>query len=332
MAVETRRPDCRNERGVALVVALLALGVIAALAAMLANEFVIALRRSQNQLVGEQAWEYLLGAEELASVVLERDTNSSRDHLGELWAQGVQAYEIEDGWLTGQLEDLQGRFNLALLSRSATAGEPQPAVPASENERRFMRLLQAVGGADVDEARARALTEAVIDWIDPDMEETGFGGAEDSLYGRREPALRAANRVPASVSELRAVEGVDAPLFAALAPELSVWPAAGVAINVNTARPALLRSLAGVSLQPLPEPRLAELLAARSEAGFKDLQEFADNPAWDGEPPTLGLGEQSDYFLLRAEVEYRGLRWRMESVLARRNGSVRAIARSLGAL
>ena len=104
-----------RQRGVALVVALLAVGVVVTLSAALTSEFVLTLRRAENQLQSEQAWRYLLGAEELATLLVGFDEDPEKDHPGEAWALGVQAYEIEGGWLAASLADLQGRFNLASL-------------------------------------------------------------------------------------------------------------------------------------------------------------------------------------------------------------------------
>lgn len=325
-------PAVEASRGVALVVALLVLAVLAALATMSANEFMLSLRRSQNVLRSEQAWEYLLGAEQLAVLLMEADPDPSVDHLGEIWAQGMQAYQIEGGWLRGSIEDLQGRFNVNLLVRARVENELPPAVPSTENERRFVRLLRAVGGDEVDEHLAQALTEAVIDWIDADIEETGFGGAEDSSYGNREPPFRPANRPVVSLSELRLLPDMTSTLYEHLAPHLSAWPQQGAAINVNTATEAVLSSLGGRGLTPLDASALDNLIAARGEEGWSDLNEFTQLPLWPEPPPADELSVRSDWFLLHTEVEFEDFFWRLESVLERRGNEVHIVARSLGGL
>ena len=322
----------RSHRGVALVIALLVLGVISGLATLLANEFALTLRRSQNLLRSEQAWEYLLGAEQLAALLIASDTEPERDHLGETWAEGMQAYPIDDGWLRGEFEDLQGRFNINVLKRQVAEDKVAPPVPNTEYERRFMRLLLAVGGGDVDESMARGLTESLLDWLDEDIEETGFGGAEDNAYSKRGPPYRPTNGPALSVSELRLLEGMTPELYKALAPHVTTWPVAGAGININTATPPVLAALAPGGLTPLAEGAVNGLLEARGEEGYEDLATFRDLPAWQEEAPTEGLEVRSDWFLLRTEVEYQGLFWQMQSVLGRRGTDIRVMARALGEL
>lgn len=321
-----------RQTGVALVVALLVLGVIAAVATVLAHEFALTLRRSQNVLRSEQAWEYLLGAEQLAALMIAGDEEPARDHFGELWAQGMQAYPIDGGWLRGGLEDLQGRFNINQLRRSAPAEGLPPPVPATEAERRFMRLILAVGGEEADENIARATTEALIDWLDADIEETGFGGAEDNAYGDLEPPYRPANRPAQSTSELRLLADMSPELFNALESHVSAWPPGGSAINVNTATRPVLASLAPEGLQPLDVQSVDQLAEAQVNEGFNDVAGFAEAPAWGGELPVDGLDIKTEWFLLRTEVEFEGLFWQMQSVLSREDGRVRVMARSIGEL
>jgi general secretion pathway protein K len=338
----TVRRSIRHQRGVVLVIALLVLGVVAGLATMLGNEFMLSLRRSENQLRSEQAWQYLLAAEELAALLLENDRDLERDHLGEIWAQEMPPYQIDGGWLRGRIEDLQGRFNVNSLRRNPPEQGLPPPVPASENEKRFVRLLQFAGGEAVDLGRAQALTEAIIDWIDTDREETGFGGAEDGFYGSREPGFRPANQPLRSLSELRLLPDMEPELYQLLRRQLSIWPDNGAPINVNTAGPALLAALAVAPPGALGEVDVQALLEARGDAeglpepdpskGFENTDAFVGDPAWPEPPPPDNLAVASNWFLLTTEVEYQGLYWQMESVLERVEGQVRVRARALGGL
>ena len=303
-----------RETGVALVVALLAVGVIVSLSAALASEFILTLRRAENQIQSEQAWQYLVGAEELARLLVGFDEDPERDHPGEAWALGVQAYEIEGGWLAANLSDLQGRFNLSSLYRPQANENIPKAVPANENERRFIRLLLAVSEGDIDESSAIAITEAVIDWMDADSNETGFGGAEDSFYAGGDPAYRAANREMQSVSELRLVNGITKELYAALAPHVSILPGGTQALNIHTATNAVLRSLAPGTLQPLPEGALEVLEFTREEGAFPSLEEFRKNAVWEKPLEAELLGERSDFYQLQVEVEYRDRKWLIKNL------------------
>ena len=112
----------RPQRGAALIIAMLVFALSATLLVALQREFSLALQRGTNQLFSEQAWAYLIGAEELAKLALQADhlldarSATAADHLGELWAQPATPYPLDaGGWMTGQLTDLQGRINLNML-------------------------------------------------------------------------------------------------------------------------------------------------------------------------------------------------------------------------
>ena len=121
------RPEpYRSQRGAALIIAMLVFALSATLLVALQREFSLALQRGTHQLFSEQAWAYLIGAEELAKLALQTDTlldarsATAADHLGELWAQPATPYPLAaGGWMTGQLTDLQGRINLNMLVKAS---------------------------------------------------------------------------------------------------------------------------------------------------------------------------------------------------------------------
>ena len=132
----------RSQRGAALIIAMLVFALSATLLVALQREFSLALQRGTNQLFSEQAWAYLIGAEELAKLALQADhlldarSATAADHLGELWAQPATPYPLDaGGWMTGQLTDLQGRINLNMLvSDPATQNPPSGGEGVSDGE------------------------------------------------------------------------------------------------------------------------------------------------------------------------------------------------------
>lgn len=121
----------RSQRGAALIIAMLVFALSATLLVALQREFSLALQRGTNQLFSEQAWAYLIGAEELAKLALQADnlldarSATAADHLGELWAQPATPYPLDaGGWMTGQLTDLQGRINLNMLVSTSSTQNP----------------------------------------------------------------------------------------------------------------------------------------------------------------------------------------------------------------
>jgi general secretion pathway protein K len=329
-----RRPQS-GERGVALVIALLVFAISAALLVAMQRDFDLNYRRGANSFIAQQSWSYLRGAEELAALALQLDHDADlsretpRDDLTEVWAQPSAPYPLDEGgWLYGNLEDLQGRFNLNSLAAQPGDGEgPKRYSPAQQL---FIRLLQALEGLEMDQFQAMAIADSVADWIDADNEPR-LNGAEDSFYVGQQPAYRAANRTLVSPSELRAVANVTPELYLALRPLVSVWPEEPAAINIHTAPLPVLRALnVDDNLEPLPETDAQALLQQRQEAGFSGIEEFLSQPMYAG-AATGGLssllGESSKFFLLASRVEIADREQRLYSVLRREAREVDVLQR-----
>lgn len=303
----------KSQRGVALITAVLITAVIAMAAVAMAAQQKLDVRRTANMIDGGRAYVFALGVESWVQQVLMRDRRDNQiDDLSEPWAKRLPAITVEGAVIGGRLDDLQGRFNLNNL-----VDQNKPSLPDVE---RFQRLLAAVA---VDPN----LTNAIVDWIDPDAE-TGFPeGAEDAEYLRATPAYRAANRPMASASELLLVRGVTADIYQKLAPLVTALPTR-TAININTAPPAVLMSLGlGVT-----EADAEALIEARQKEPFLNVQTFLQHPALAGRKvPQEGLSVSSDYFLLDAAAQFGRGHARLYSVLFRgNNNSVQVMARGQG--
>ena len=334
---DRRRPT--KQRGAALVLAMLVFALCASIIVAMKGEFTRLYQRSANIFLGEQAYAYLRGAEELAGLALLADYDQDKgrevpsDDLQEIWAQPAAPYPLDEGgWLRGSLQDLQGRFNLnSLLGRGNEEGRLTPA------QAQFVRLLQALEKPEVSEQEAKMIAAAVADWLDRDQN-PGLDGAEDAFYFSRTPAYRVANQPMSSVSELRAVANMTAEIYRALQPYVTVWPQIATSINVNTAPAMVLRTInSDDDLSPLSEADGESLLRDREESGFADLEAFLANPVFEGKRDKMQgqralIGLQSSYFLLQAEVEVADRNMRLYSVLQRRDGQVAALARASGSL
>ena len=351
-----RRRAFAQQRGAALVVALLIFAVAAALMVGLQRDFTLHAQRTANAFVQEQGWQYLLGAEDLAATALRLDGEQDaareqpRDDLTELWAQEATPYPLDEGgWLAGQLEDLQGRFNLNNLVVSdgaaadgSSSGDRVPAagprfLPA---QRQFIRLLQVLEGTEVgrpllSQQEAIALTEAICDFIDRDNEPRPQG-AEAESYRSLMPAYYPANQTLASVSELRSVKGMTEPVFEALAPLVTVWPGNGSDLNVLTATLPLMRTLAaGDSLEPLSQADGELMIQGREQGDWDSIEALLSLPVFTGQDTAdveALITQHSDWFLLAAQVNIADRELRLYSVLERKQRSISTYYRSLGAL
>jgi len=328
------------QSGAALIVAMLVFALAAALIVGIQREFTLFYQRGANLFVGEQAYAYLLGAEELASLALildydnDKQEGRARDDLGEVWAQESTPYPLEEGgWLIGEVEDLQGRFNL-----NALAGEVQNEegeLRYSPAQRQFIRLLQALEQPVISQSEAAAVTQSIADWIDRNSNPSA-NGAEDDFYLSQTPPYRAANQSMSSVSELRAIANVSPELYRALLPLVTVWPRSGKPINIHTASLPLLRSInADDDFLPLSLADGEALIETRNSEGFLDKEDFLAQPVFAGKPlvnVSTQLGESSSYFLLSAVVEIADREMRLYSVLERQQRKVTSLVRASGSL
>lgn len=219
-----------REQGVALLTILLMVAMATILASSLLMKQQRLVREGSVLLRQNQATQYALAGERFLIELLAADQQSgaNTDHLGELWAKPTPPYPVEDGFVSGQLVEQSGRFNLNNLYHN---GQPDPEALAL-----FGRLLTQVGlSAD--------LADAVLDWQDPDETITGAAGAEDSFYQGQQPSYRAANRPLMSVQELQLVRGFEsAEAFELIQPYVSALPAFAT-VNLNTAQAPLLAAL-----------------------------------------------------------------------------------------
>ncbi len=329
-----------RSRGAALLVAMLVAALVAVIATKVGSHYLLSFRRSSNMLLGDQGYLYLLSAEALAKNVLLADEDREADHLGEAWAQQVEPYVIDGGLLTGQIYDLQARFNLNnLLSNNP----PGPSLPSYTAEQMiFMRLLRTFDEIEVTEQQAREITNAAIDWLDTDSEPFGFSGAEDDYYADLDIPYRAANRAMLSASELRLVQGMTPELYQALLPHIVALPTTSTPININTATVNVLRSLArdssGGELEPLSLAAVQPFLEKREEELKLEPQEFFNAIGIKGKAE---LKKTSNYFLFDGLVKLGDLTLPIQSILNRERGGgqagatknqVSVIRRSLGSL
>ncbi len=312
----------RRQRGVALLIALLAVALAVILIASLLDRGELAYARTRNLLRGEQAIAYSEGLEAYAAQVLMRDLETDRglDTLSDAWAVPLPPQEVPGGRISARMIDRNGCFNLNNLSSDL-----------SDEKRRVWRkrLRNLLVALELDPS----LVGAISDWIDTDADIDPEGGAEDNVYLAQPVPYRAANRVFAHVSELRLVRGISGEVYARLAPEVCTLPP-GTSINLNTASVAVLMSL---------DSRMTAVLAERirqdSQAHWSDVQTALNEAAQQGvelsPADKVDLGVTSSYFLARGEITLDGVPFAFSSLLERvsgaNRGGVHVLARSRGA-
>jgi len=311
----------RHQSGVALVTAVLIVALATALAAHVGFRGYLDQRRTANQFAFDQGFEFAVGGEAWAADVLKRDklTGSPTDDFTEEWASPLPPIPVDGGEVSGQIEDMQGRFNLnsLVIAQDGRLRINEAAVT------RFERLLTSL---DLEKKWARL----IVDWIDSDMEGGFPDGAEDDFYTALTPAYHTPNMPITRTSELLALPGFGAQRFQRLEPFVAALPV-GTRINVCTASPDVLDAL----IEGAEEFTLARdnVLEMRKRGCFPSLQDFGKRlDADQARALNSMVTDHSSFFRAVIRVDIGNTHVTLYSVLYRPDSSnlVRPYQRSLG--
>jgi general secretion pathway protein K len=228
-----------RQRGAALITTLLIVALITITVTSMTSQQQLSMQRAGNRQVQTQLVNLIGAGEKFAMAVLRRDRvegeRNNSDSTEDFWAQSLPPVPVDGATVEGCVIDLQGKFNLNNLVNE------EGVTDAGEFEQ--LKLLLSALAIDTQKA------EAILDWIDPNIDATGAAGAEDDFYTGQSPAYRAANGPMVSPTELLLVSGfrvvdeggIDD--YDTLLPHITTLPY-GTAVNVNTASGAVLSSLA----------------------------------------------------------------------------------------
>ncbi len=226
-----------DERGVALLLALLVLTILTALIL----EFDAEARREYRAAAAFRD-DYKAGmltrsAVQAARAVLLQDllrekmTGQKYDGPTDIWAMPIKNYAIGDGFLTAQIQDETGKLNLNDLASATGSSDVQ-----QKKVNRVKRLFELLRVNPT-------LVDALIDWMDQD-EVPQPSGAESLYYQSLRPPYRCANERLAGLGDLRLIKGFTPEIIERITPYVTVFPQdGGTPMNINTADPIVLQTL-----------------------------------------------------------------------------------------
>jgi len=311
----------KQQQGIALITILVMVALATILAATIAKRQANTAENTAYLMRQNQSLLYAKSAEAFFSELLVDDANNAGavDHLQENWAKPMPAFPVEDGFVSGTLQDESGKFNLNSLVNDEGVPNPQAKLW-------FEKLLLRVGLPE-------KLSEAVIDWQDADDEISGTMGAENSYYQGLPQGYLAANSKFHNVEELKLVRGFEDQKYLQIVDYVSALPASDSKVNVNTA-PAMLLA----SLDPKLDINAVEQALKKRQA---NLEHFSNiNDLWATEPfkqvnsdvqsqvnPLLGV--QSNYFKAKIEVLLSERKRQFSSDLVRKDKTVYVVYRSM---
>ena len=328
-----------RQRGVALIIALILVALATILASKLTFDGFLERRRAIGMLAAEQAVQFGYGAEALAADVLVKDlqNNKSLTTLAGAWAQPTQPLPITPqdnpegepiGTLQGEIEDMQGRFNLNNLAHLTPGPAPangaqgaQGLVQDPKPYEQFKRLLISVN-------LEPKWADIARDWIDAD-DTPGPEGAEDQVYTSQTPPYRTGNWPMMSPTELMNMPGFGADRYRKIAPYVTALPTATAMINICTAPALVLESLsANLSGEYSRSPEV--MASARKTGCFPEMRALTNilGKAASDAPP---FDTKSSYFRLTTRVTLGTTEFTLYSLLMRTGGGkVTPLLRSFG--
>ena len=216
-----------EQRGVALLIVLMLLALMAALAADMTLSFHSQLQRTRQVNHHLQRQYDIELAEKLALASLTQDVkdNDRQTTLQQYWAQ-PQQLQLEDGnTVKWQLRDAQHCFNLNALAKISDDPLASPDFPAQV----FSALLINAG---IDRGNTDEIVQSIADYIDAD-DSPRFHGAEDNFYQSQTPPRHSANQMLFLAGELRQIKGITENIYQRLIPYVCVLPTTELSINLN---------------------------------------------------------------------------------------------------
>ncbi|EKE85213.1 type II secretion system minor pseudopilin GspK [Idiomarina xiamenensis] len=353
-----------KQRGVALVMVLLVVALVASLAVTMSGRLQNQVQRTINLQQAEQSYWYWQSAEALVRQVLlyELDDSDGVVNLAQNWASQTGPYPVAGGEIAGDIKDLQSCFNVNALNIS-------DADVLQQRKTQFKQLLIAL---EFNDYNADVMVDSLVDWLDADDVLSGTYGAETPDYLGMPHPYRAANGNLQHISELRLVRGYTATAYNRLRPYVCAIPGRNeLALNVNTIDAEQPQLLVAISSGNMPLSAAQAFLQQRPDAGYDSIERVMQLPAFvqaanasknnktgsnnnqrrnsggngsnnnnggadggadAGQGATNGLPitVSSEYFELTASVRIADLQTRATSIIQVRDGKAYTLYRAFG--
>ncbi len=294
----------RSQRGIALLMTLVAMSLLTLLVIEFTYDAQVDYRRTAHWLKARRAALLAESGIELASEILRLDARMSTvDALSELWAAPLPPIQSEDGTIFLRISDENARFNLNLLGSGVH----------STNGRRFMEILAQLEFEP-------ELAAALADWLDRNNAVSSDPvGAERDYYQSIGVPYPPRNSALRSFAELALIRGFDTHRLSALRPLCTVLPETQDKINPNTAPAAVLEAL---------DPALRDgvlvgtLLAYREQTPIRNSQMLLELEGWKTAFRSKSKLDKmfrysSSYFRVLSSGEVDGVFQSVEAVLYR---------------
>jgi general secretion pathway protein K len=352
-----------KQQGVALITVLVVVALMSVIVTQISSGHILNSRRTQNTIFTDQAFLYVLSAEELAAQMLNlfQQTNQNKPiKLSDPWTEPFM-FPLDNGMIEGTIKDGQACFNLNSVSVN-THNPPQQNNPPNQGnntsgglnpvngsnpqlllrkpitgEQLFARLIELVSlGSDIlaqHNVRPEELAAAVRDWIDADNTFSGNVDTEEYFYSGRPIGYRNANQMFASITELRLVRGFSQPVYDLIKPYVCVIPGEESGkININTidaGQPELLEMLYKDMSKSAASAILTNPMRRTDGLTQQSLDQLVGNSKIEDFARDR-ISFDTSYFVLEASAQLDGRYSNIVSIFSKRNGQFKVLHRHFG--
>ena len=324
----------RHQSGVALIVVLMLLAIMAAIAATMSERLTLGISRSAQKNDHQQAYWYAVGVEQLAKYGIEESfSDSDTVNLSQPWALDDQVFPLDYGEARGRMVDKQACFNLNGLAQLSLDG--------SENERPYLMLalIQLLKSKQIDEYQAEVIVDSLYEFVDSDSSVVTLSGVEESSYEALKPAYLSPNGLLSDSSELRSIYQVDRNVMHQLRGLVCALPTDQYLLNVNTVREWQAPLLEAMFNGELSLDDATQIIENRPFDGWASVDEFMQEGAVNAlnsdikNKAKAHFSVDSSYFELDGEVLVGDSRIRVRSLFfSNDKQSVQVVRRRFGGI
>ena len=320
----------QGQTGAALITVLLVVAIVSVIAVNLGSQLQNNVQRTASAYQAEQSYWMWLSAEEVLSEVLvkELDSNDGIAHHQQAWAQENGPFPVAGGGqIAAKVRDMYSCFNVNSLSLTDDNEQLKTL-----RKKQFAALLSAL---QIDDYQAQQLTDALTDFVDPDMRLSGLG-AEDADYEALPLPYQTANSGLVDISELRLVRGFTAAIVATIKPYVCAIPQqTALAININTLDAEHGVILVGLSQGKLSLTAATDMLNGRPDDGYENVEQALSEGSLNSLRSEVegGLSEltvNSEYFLLHAFLKWQQTEIQARSIVKLQDKQTSVIYRAMG--
>ena len=303
--VKIRKVSLRQQRGVAIIMALFIVALVASMAYIMMARLERDTERTRLLLRNTQAMFYAEGSIAWAKDQLCTDWQQRRPNQV-VDAMPIQAKVMINGYqMISTLEDMQGRFNLNNLTQSAAQND-------------FVRLLRFVY-PDLTQEKAQRITQAIAARL------SSSSANEQGQATEAPPTTGLMHRRMVSLGELQQVPDMSPALFNALAPYVVALPTTTL-INIQTASAPVFTTLGDtVTLETANA-----IVQSREKNPFVSVAAFLSRDIIKNHPVSAEkITVMSQYFLLTTRITIEKQQSVLYTLLTRESGENNCMIRHI---